>query len=107
MVHINTDEIVVTKLAYKLANLVADELACQGGIVEIRAVSIARFLGACEVAHILGYGSTPTHVDLEIREWVRENPRPIDHSAFQKDAKAWRVKVELGLSQVLVDMYHD
>lgn len=105
MVHINTDEIVVTKLAYKLANLVADALACQHGLM-VRDIAEARFLGACEVAHVLGYGNTPTHVDLEIRDWVCENPRPIDHSAFQKDAKAWRVKVELELSQVLVDMYH-
>jgi hypothetical protein len=88
------------KLALRLANLAADELATKYR-TKASQIAAARYLGACEVAHIMGYGTTPTHVDLDVRDWVRENPRPVDTSAYRKDIKAWWAKAETEVTSVL------
>lgn len=106
MVHIDTDNVMLMNLARKLANLLADELACQRGL-KVKDIAAARVLGACEVAYVLGYGNTPTHVDLDVRDWVRNNPRPVDVSAFRKAMKEWTLKTELEVASILQAIYRD
>jgi hypothetical protein len=88
----------------KLATLAANWIEAKPK-TKAEAIAKARLLGAAEAASILGWGYTPTAVELAAIEYVRKDPRPKDFSAYQSMRKEWVSRVENEFAQVLVDQF--
>lgn len=90
------------QLASALANLVADHAEARRPI-DVKTTRAA-LVGATRVAHALGYGMTPAHVELTVRDFVTADPRPAGGGAFPTERKAWQTRVESDLAAVLAGL---
>lgn len=86
------------RLASTLAHLVADHIEAQRPI-DLKTTRSA-FTGAARVAHALGYGMTPAHIELTVRDFVTAHPRPAG-GAFPDARRAWQARVESELADLL------
>lgn len=89
-------------LANKLANLAADLADAQRPID--KRLAKARFDGACEATHAVGFGMNPTAVYLAAWEWIRDNPRPAG-GAFPTKRREWHVAATTELSDRLTQLF--
>lgn len=92
----------VGDLASTLAHLVADVNEARRPI-DVKTTRAAVH-GATRVAHALGYGMTPAHVELTVRDFVVANPRPAGGGAFPAERKAWQALVESDLAAILAGL---
>lgn len=90
------------RLASTLAHLVADHVEAQRPI-DVKTTRAA-ITGATRVAHSLGYGMTPAHVEITVRDFLVANPRPAGGGAFPTERKAWQGLVESDLAAVLAGL---
>ena len=93
------------RLAYRLiwawARLVAD------GIRPIdRRLAATEFAGMCKAANAVGYGNTENHVDMVVREVMRDRPQPAFNATNGAARIAWEKAATAFLAHEL-DGIHD
>jgi hypothetical protein len=92
----------VGRLASTLANLIADHYEARRPI-DVKTTRAA-IVGATRVAHSLGYGMTPAHVEIIVRDFITDDPRPAGGGAFPTKRKDWQARVESDLGVLLAGL---